>query len=44
MKKYKNKQHHLIYEWVKLKAGKMSSREGNIIEANWLIDEVKKKY
>ena len=42
-KKYKNKQYHLAYEWVKLKAGKMSSREGNIIEANWLIDEVKKK-
>lgn len=42
-KKYKNKQYHLIYEWVKLKEGKMSSREGNIIEANWLIDEVKKK-
>jgi len=42
-KKYKNKQYHLIYEWVKLKAGKMSSREGNIIEAHWLIDEVKKK-
>lgn len=42
-KKYKNKQYHLIYEWVKLKAGKMSSREGNIIEANWLIDEIKKK-
>ena len=42
-KKYKNKQHHLIYEWVKLKAGKMSSREGNIIEANWLIDEIKDK-
>jgi len=42
-KKYKNKQFHLAYEWVKLKAGKMSSREGNIIEANWLIDEVKKK-
>ena len=42
-KKYKNKQHHLIYEWVKLKAGKMSSREGNIIEANWLIDEIKNK-
>ncbi len=41
--KYKNKQYHLIYEWVKLKAGKMSSREGNIIEANWLIEEVKKK-
>jgi arginyl-tRNA synthetase len=42
-KKYKGKQYHLVYEWVKLKAGKMSSREGNIIEANWLIDEVKKK-
>ncbi len=42
-KKYKNKQYHLIYEWVKLKAGKMSSREGNIIEANWLIDEIKNK-
>lgn len=42
-KKYKDKQYHLVYEWVKLKAGKMSSREGNIIEANWLIDEVKKK-
>jgi len=33
----------LTYEWVKLKDGKMSSREGNVIEANWLIDEVKKK-
>jgi len=42
-KKYKNKQYHLAYEWVKLKAGKMSSREGNVIEVNWLIDEVKKK-
>jgi arginyl-tRNA synthetase len=42
-KKYKNKQFHLAYEWVKLKAGKMSSREGNVIEANWLIDEIKKK-
>lgn len=42
-KKYKGKQYHLAYEWVKLKAGKMSSREGNVIEANWLIDEVKKK-
>jgi arginyl-tRNA synthetase len=42
-KKYKNKQYHLIYEWVKLKEGKMSSREGNIIEANWLIDQIKEK-
>ncbi|PIP14929.1 arginine--tRNA ligase [Candidatus Roizmanbacteria bacterium CG22_combo_CG10-13_8_21_14_all_35_9] len=42
-KKYKGRQYHLIYEWVKLKAGKMSSREGNVIEGNWLIDETKKK-
>lgn len=42
-KKYKGKQFHLIYEWVKLKEGKMSSREGNIIEANWLIDQIKEK-
>jgi len=42
-KKFKDKQRHLIYEWVKLKEGKMSSREGNVIEANWIIDEVKKK-
>lgn len=42
-KKYQGKQHHLAYEWVRLKTGKMSSREGNIIEANWLIDEAKKR-
>jgi arginyl-tRNA synthetase len=41
--KFKDKQYHLTYEWVKLKEGRMTSREGNIIEANWLIDEVKKK-
>lgn len=37
------KQHHLAYEWVKLKDGKMSSRTGNVVEASWLIDEIKKK-
>jgi len=42
-KKYRNKQFHLAYEWVKLKEGKMSSRVGNIIEGNWLIDQVKEK-
>ncbi len=42
-KKFKNKQMHLTYEWVKLKTGKMSSREGNIIETNWLIGKVKEK-
>jgi arginyl-tRNA synthetase len=39
----KEKQFHLAYEWVELKTGKMSSRIGNIIEANWLIDQVKKR-
>lgn len=41
--KIKGKQYHLAYEWVNLKTGKMSSREGNVIEANWLIDEIKEK-
>lgn len=40
-KKFKNKQYHLVYEWVKLKEGKMSSRQGNVIEGNWLIDQIK---
>lgn len=42
-KKYKGKQYHLAYEWVKLKEGKMSSRVGNIIEGPWLIDQTKNK-
>lgn len=41
--KYGGKQYHLAYEWVKLKDGKMSSRTGNVVEAAWLIDEIKKK-
>src|SRR3990167_9881546 len=41
--KFKNKQYHLAYEWVKLKQGKMSSRTGNVVEAEWLIDEAKKR-
>lgn len=41
--KIKGKQQHLAYEWVNLKTGKMSSRQGNIIEANWLIDKIKEK-
>ncbi len=40
---YDEKQYHLVYEWVNLKSGKMSSREGNIIEGLWLLDETKKK-
>lgn len=42
-KKFKNKQFHLAYEWVKLKDGKMSSRTGNIVEAETLINEANKK-
>lgn len=41
--KFGNKQYHLAYEWVRLKDGKMSSRIGNVIEASWLLDEIKKK-
>lgn len=40
---FAGKQYHLAYEWVKLKDGKMTSRTGNIIEATWLIDEIKEK-
>jgi len=39
----KGKEHHLIYGWVKLKEGKMSSRLGNVVLGEWLIDEVKKE-
>jgi len=42
-KKFKDKQYHLSYEWVNLKEGKMSSRKGNIVEANWLINKVKER-
>ncbi|MEK7544264.1 MAG: arginine--tRNA ligase [Patescibacteria group bacterium] len=35
-------QHHLIYGWVKLKQGKMSSRSGNVVLGEWLLDEAKK--
>ncbi|MGB9883471.1 MAG: arginine--tRNA ligase [Microgenomates group bacterium] len=41
--KISGKQLHLAYEWVNLKTGKMSSREGNVVEANWLIDQIKEK-
>ncbi len=41
--KTKNKEIHLIYGWVKLKHGKMSSRKGNVVLGEWLLDEVKKQ-
>jgi len=42
-KKYGNKQYHLAYGWVNLSTGKMSSRTGNVVEASWLLDEIKKR-
>lgn len=42
-KKYKNKQIHLIGGFVRLKYGKMSSREGKVIEGPWLLDEAKRR-
>jgi len=42
-KKYKGKQLHYIYGFVRLKKGKMSSRKGTVITAQWLLDEVKSK-
>jgi arginyl-tRNA synthetase len=47
-KKFKDKQHHMVYGWVRLKRGKMSSRLGNVIRGEWLLDEaqvrIKKAY
>ncbi len=34
---------HLTYGWVKLKEGKMSSRTGNVVLGEWLLDEVKSR-
>jgi arginyl-tRNA synthetase len=39
----KNKETHLSYGWVKLKEGKMSSRLGNVVLGEWLLDEIKKE-
>ncbi len=37
-----DQQKHLIYGWVRLKKGKMSSRLGNVVLGEWLLAEVKK--
>lgn len=39
--KSKGKEFHLMYGWVSLKEGKMSSRTGNVILAEWLLSEAK---
>ena len=38
----RDKFYHLIAGWVKLKHGKMSSRSGNVVLGEWLLDEAKK--
>lgn len=38
----RGKEYHLVYGWVRLKEGKMSSRTGNVVLGEWLLDEVKK--
>ena len=40
---FKNKQLHLEYGFVRLKEGKMSSRKGDVVEGEWLLDEAKKR-
>lgn len=39
----KGKEYHLAYGWVKLKEGKMSSRTGNVVLGEWLLDSAKEK-
>ncbi len=39
----RGKEEHLVYGWVSLKEGKMSSRTGQVILAEWLLDEAEKK-
>ncbi len=34
---------HYVYGWVQLKAGKMSSRKGNVVTARWLLGEAREK-
>ena len=39
----KGKEVHLIYGWVRLKEGKMASREGKVVLGDWLINEIKRE-
>lgn len=39
----RGKEYHLMYGWVRLKKGKMSSRLGNVITGEWLLDEAKRR-
>lgn len=39
----RGREEHLVYGWVSLKDGKMSSRTGQVVLAEWLLDEAEKK-
>ena len=39
----KGKEFHLVYGWVRLKEGKISSRTGQVVLGEWLLDEAKKR-
>jgi len=43
MPETRGREEHLRYGWVRLKEGKMSSRLGNVILGEWLLDEAKKE-
>jgi len=39
----KGKEYHLVYGWVRLREGKMSSRTGNVVLGEWLLDTAKQE-
>lgn len=41
--KTQGKECHLLYGWVRLKTGKMSSRTGEVVLGEWLLEEVEKR-
>lgn len=41
MPETKGREMHVPYGWVRLKEGKMSSRTGNVVLGEWLLDEAK---
>lgn len=43
MPETKGRELHIPYGWVKLKTGKMSSRTGQVVLGEWLLDEAKKE-
>ncbi|MBM3205424.1 arginine--tRNA ligase, partial [Candidatus Shapirobacteria bacterium] len=43
MPKISGREQHLLYGWVRLKNGKMSSRTGQVVLGEWLLNEVKKR-